>query len=254
MKKNDSILFISAHGNTPLPNKYFQYDKNLYFLCNAGKKISSEEVQDYLDKILTNTIDIEELKIKHTENLETEQKSLEELNIILNNNPLGNNGGVSSFIKKIIKTLDTQLSEVKKGYFEHNLTPDSGELSSLIMMKFMEYKLTVSNVLYFGETEVFSPFSIAFNKEELKAKIFPLTFVGLILTPSDKYKGFTLSSLLETIKNITIYLKNDDKTVVLLDPPIEKIPVDIICSYQINNFESAILGDCRSYVLDSDDF
>jgi len=250
MKPSDKILFISAHGNTPLPNKYFTSHKNLYFLCDVGKKISSEEVSFYLEKILNNTLDLKTLETNNTENLDKEYKSLEELKEILDKNELVNKGKLSNFIKTFTNVLNKQEFPLEKGYFEHNLTPDSGGLSSQVMFQFSQSGLTISDV--FWGVEKSCPFSIAFYKKEIIEQK-PLSFVGLVLIPSEKYKSFSLSDLLELTKNITIYLKIGEKIVSLLEATEEQIPKDIIYSHQIDNFESIIIGDCRSYVFDSDD-
>lgn len=244
MKPNDKILFISAHGNTPLPNKYFLSDTNLYFLCDAGQKISSDDVLIYLDEILNNKLNLKILEINNTENLDNEHKSLKELKEIFDKNELVNKGKLSNFIKTFIDFFNKQDFPLEKGYFEHNLIPDSGGLSSQLMFKFLQYGLTISDVLW--GVEKYCPFSIVFYKKEIIEKE-ALSFVGLVLISSEKYKNFSLSYLLELTKNITIYLLNNEKIISLLEPTQEQIPKDIIYSHQIDKFESIIIGDCRSY-------
>lgn len=164
MKPSDKILFISAHGNTPLPNKYFTSDENLYFLCEVGQTISSSEVLEYINKILENTLDFKSLKTSNTENLTQERDSLVELKQILDQNELHNKGKLSKFIKIFTDSLNKPEIPLEKGYFEHNITPDSGDLSFGLMSKFSESKLTISNVLWRYKEEKSCPFSIAFYK------------------------------------------------------------------------------------------
>lgn len=272
-KEQTKVLFISAHGNTNLPYSFFNSLKNLYFLCDVGDKISGEQVNNFLENIinivddskLENTI-ISELAIKHGKlikekkqpfiyDLAAEKNQLEylckELDIVNKSYSPIKDACVSLF-KGVLKNIVTTESTKKEGfvYIDHNLSPDSGNLTMGLINLFREHEIKVYDITFYKQDKtVTSPLFVCFNPNLLHEKK-ELTFISLILKDGITNMNIPISELLPMISDMYIFLQKDKKPDTFYDPfkvHLQEIAIEDGILYNLEQHNEVVLGVCRSF-------